>query len=598
MRGLQGPSPFATLILWVALSGGAVAALSWVVVALVAGIACHSVPDGLWGGFSALITGDGALDAAACGGTTPVWAARIGVLVVAVAIVVAAVWTITAWARYRRSEKWLARDLGRRDGLASRREVQQHLGAKARLKSAGTVRPTLTSPTPEDVGVKIGESHGVPVYLSTEDSVVVEGAPRSGKGYRLLISAIIDWPGPLITTSTRNDNLAATMAMREQVGQVTVFDPQGLTGIDHSMRISPITGCQDPLVAQQRASAIMGGTALGSSTTNSEWAQEAEKIVAQLLLAAAVSGKDVTALRDWGAAAALARPAVEVLRSDGPAGWADTLEATLDADPKLLQSKWMGVETALAPLRMPSIARTMIPTKHDPLFDPDEFLAGRNTLYLVGTRSGAGASGGFLGAVLDDIVERARRKALTLPGSRLDPPLGLILDELANMFSWRALPTVLSDGGGIGIWTLVVLQALSQAETAWSPAEAETIWSSSIAKVLLGGASNIDHLRDVEGLLGTRKVRQTSRTSGSGMSTSFNDSFERLPVVSADELRRLPTGMGILAYKNRRGVLHDMPGWTERADVGEISAGKKRTEAQQAAAFARLAEAARGNSTE
>ena len=541
--------------------------------------------DGLWGAAAFIITGEAASIPSDAAGAVRVTAIVVTILVV-VLLGLAFALIMRRVARWKQSEKWFARDLRRREGLARAQEVRQKLGVKTRLKQAKTVRPTLENPKPEDVGVRIGTSDGQPAWLSTEDSVALIGAPRMGKGFRLLIGAIIDWQGPLITTSTRNDNLLATMAMREKLGKVTVFDPQGLSGVRRSLRISPIEGCQDPLVAMQRAQAIMGGTALGASTTNAEWATEAETILSRLLLAAAVSGRDVTALRDWGAAPALARPAVSILHSEGPAGWGDSMAATLDADPKLLQSRWMGVSSALAPLQLPSVAQSMTPTGEDPVFDAEEFLAGANTLYLIGTRSGAGAAGGFLGAVLDDIVERARRKALRSPGSRLDPPLGLILDELANLFSWRALPTVLSDGGGIGIWTLVVLQALSQAETAWSAAEAQTIWSSSIAKILLGGGSDMDYLNDVSSLLGERKIRRESTTRSFGQEASWQNDFERVPVITAAELRRLPEGMGLLAYRNRRGILLDMPGWIDRPDSAAIKAGMERTKALQHEGFA------------
>lgn len=501
------------------------------------------------------------------------------------------VWGLVAWRRWyqawKLSDRQVIKELKSRKGLATRQDIRKYFSAQARLAQAGTVRPGTLVKQACEAGVKVGSMHFEDVYLSLEDSVVLEGAPRSGKGFRLLIPAIIDFPGPVITTSTRPDNLAATMMIRKKYGTVTVFDPQGLAGIKDSMRISPVTGCSDPLVATQRAAAIMGGTALGASNSNAEWAAEAENILAQLLLAASVSGKDAVALRDWGASPALARPAVEILRGSGAPGWADSLEATLDSDPKLLQSKWMGVSAALKPLQLPSVLESMTPTVEHPLFDVDEFLAGRNTLYLIGTRSGAGASGGFLGAVLDDIVEQARKKAARSEGARLNPPLGLILDELANLFAWKQLPIVLSDGGGIGIWTLVVLQALSQAETSWSQAEAQTIWSSSIAKILLGGASDASHLRDVELMLGERKRRSSNRTylPGQLMAESMQEQTERVPVISAAELRQLPEGLGLLAYKNKRGVLLDMPGWVSRKDADEIGRGKKLVEAMQRDVF-------------
>ena len=220
------------------------------------------------------------------------------------------------------------------------------------------------------------------------------------------------------------------------------------------------------------------------------------------------------------------------------------------------------------------------------MFDPREFLDGANTLYLIGSSSGASAMGGWLGAVLDDIVEVARTRALASPGSRLAHPLGLILDEIVNMFRWGNLPRIMADGGGRGICTFVVLQALSQAETSWSRAEADTIWAAATAKVLLGGASHVDHLRDVETLLGTRDTRRTQKswsTREAGHHTS--EQHERRPLMSVDEIRRMPPTLGLLAYRNRRGVLLDLAGWDERRDARTIAVGKRDTEREQRDVF-------------
>lgn len=584
-----GEAPWVRLVMFTLAGAGIVAGLCAASVFMAAQIACGQAPawPSMWSGLGFMLHGDGSslelpesCHAAAAG-----WGRGLLVGVLAL-LAAAAIAGYLAWRSWRESDAYQIRQLRDRDGLARGREIRITFGEKARLKAAATVRPLLQAPRAEDVGIYIGLGRGRRVFLSIEDSVVVEGSPRSGKGFRLLIGVIIDWPGPMITTSTRNDNLSATMKRRAKLGTVTVFDPQGLSGIANSMKINPIRGCDDPFVATQRASAIMGGTSLGSSTSNAEWAQEAEVLLARLLMACALGGKDVNTLRDWGASPALARPAIAILKNQGPAGWADKLTATLDGDPKLLDSKWMGVAAALAPLQLPSVAASMCPDGDADEFNPLEFLSGQNTLYLIGTRSGAGAAGGFLGAILDDIVEQARRKALTSKGGRLDPPLGLVLDELANLFAWKALPTILSDGGGIGIWTLVVLQGFSQARTAWSADEADTIWTSAIAKLLLGGASDASHLGDLERMLGTRKTKTKSHSlSTQGNSTQIG--LEGVPVMSVDELRRLPTGYGLLAYKNKRGVLLEMPGWIDRADGKEIAAGKKETEAEQAAEFRR-----------
>lgn len=506
---------------------------------------------------------------------------------IAVALVLALVAAGTWWwIRYRQSDAAFVADLRRRPGFATAAEVRTHLSARAVKRRGRILRPGQAQVQVADVGWRVGRSRGTDVYVSIEDSVALEGPPRSGKGYRVLISAILDWAGPLITTSTTNDNLTATLRMRQRRGQVFVFDPQQLSGIRDTLRIDPIAGCDDPLVAVQRGTAIVTGTALGASMSNQEWAAASSAVLSRLLHAAAVGDRTVADLYEWGSTPALARTAVEILRSDGAPGWGDGLEAVLVGDEKLLSSTWFGVQAAVAPLAIPQIRDALQPGPAGSPLDPTDFLTGQNTLYLLGSGSGAGAMGGFLSAVLDDIVEVARKKALASSGARLGEPLGLILDEIANMFRWAALPRVMADGGGRGICTFVVLQALSQAETAWSRAEADTIWSAATAKVLLGGASHVPHLRDVETLLGWRERRRTQRSWDSrrdGFHTA--EMPERLPLMTADEIRRLPPTAGLLTYRNRRGVLLDLSGWDERRDATDIRNTKKTTENEQRIRF-------------
>lgn len=517
----------------------------------------------------------------------PVWQIRVADAAALLLLAGLVVWVLVAWARYQQSDAKFVTDLRRRPGFATAAEVRRHLSAAAVLRRASILRPGSARVRAADVGWQVGRARGIDVYVSIEDSVALEGPPRSGKGYRVLISAILDWAGPLVTTSTTNDNLTATMRMRRQRGEVFVFDPQDLSGIRHTVRVDPIAGCEDPLVAVQRATAIVTGTALGASATNQEWAAAAATVLSRLLHAAAIGGRDVADLHEWGSTPALARAAVEILRSDGAPGWGDGLEAVLVGDDKLRSSTWFGVQAAVAPLAIPQIREALRPVPGNPGFEPEAFLDGHNTLYLLGSGSGAGAMGGFLSAVLDDVVEVARRKALASPGARLGEPLGLILDEIANLFRWAALPRVMADGGGRGICTFVVLQALSQAETAWSRAEADTIWSAATAKLLLGGAAGVAHLRDIETLLGYRERRRTQRSWSSeraGMHTS--ELHDRVPLMTADEIRRLPHDVGLLAYRNRRGVLLDLSAWDQRKDARTIQAAKRRTETEQQDVFA------------
>lgn len=101
-----------------------------------------------------------------------------------VAVLLATVTAATGWA-------WsLIRDHGRREktdpyripGSATRAEVARTASDTALLRRAATLRPSMDAPRPTDVGYLLGTAHGKRVWASVEDSILLIGPPRSGKG--------------------------------------------------------------------------------------------------------------------------------------------------------------------------------------------------------------------------------------------------------------------------------------------------------------------------------------------------------------------------------------------------------------------------------
>ena len=179
-----------------------------------------------------------------------------------------------------------AEDPTRLLGLADRHDVVAAAGAKHLLARGSVLRPSVVKPVPNDLGLYLGTSRRVDCYASVEDSMVILGPPRSGKGFNLVIPFILDAPGAVVTTSTRPDNLAATMTARARRGPVGVFDPQGLArGVSGGLRWSPIRGCEHPQTAMMRASALCAGAAAGVREANF-WQQQTEVVVRCLLQAA------------------------------------------------------------------------------------------------------------------------------------------------------------------------------------------------------------------------------------------------------------------------------------------------------------------------
>lgn len=508
-------------------------------------------------------------------GTDSVWWVLAPTVVVASALAVGA---LVAWRSWKESGGWLRQDILNRDGVARRAEILHDFGARAVRKRGKFTRPGLVNPSVQDVSWTLGHSRGITVHVSTEESMVILGAPRSGKGLYVVINAILDAPGAVVTTSTRADNLVVTMKARASGGRpVTVFDPQGMSGIPSSLRWSPVRGCEDPDIATRRALVITADTEMKGE--NAAWQKRSLMVLQCLLHAAALGGEGVEAFRRWSSSPVLAREALDVLGRPGAAmGWQADLMGILEDDPRNTSNSWIGVSAAVAPLSSPKVLAALNPQDESEEFDPKMFIRERGTLYLIGTRAGAAAAGPYLSALIDDIDNAAREMAFVSAGGRLEPPLSLILDEIANLAPWPGLPVALSDGGGIGISTLVVLQSLSQARSGWSIDEAATIWDSAIIKVIFGGGSDERDLRSLAGLLGERSLTLTTR-SWSSQGRQDGEQIRETPVIALDEIRRLPAGTALMLGRRTRPILLDLMEWHKRKDAGELRRLKAEMEA-------------------
>ncbi|WP_372498065.1 type IV secretory system conjugative DNA transfer family protein [Sinomonas terrae] len=488
-----------------------------------------------------------------------------------------------AWIAVRRHSRETETDPGRIEGTATAAEINRTASAKALLNRAENIRPSLDRPRPHDVGYLLGKSRGKEVWASAEDSILLIGPPRSGKGLHVVINAILDAPGAVVTTSTRPDNLAATLRARQRIGPVAVFDPQHLTeGLPAGLRWSPVRGCEDPLTAMIRATGLASATGLSAGGVESGgfWEGKTRTALQGLLHAAALEHRPPAELFRWTLDPTAAADAVAILNSSPSAatGWAESLESMIDADPRTRDSIWQGVSLALGALADPRVLDAVTPRDGEG-FDPEAFLTGDGTLYLLATGAGAGASAALVAALVEDLVETARRLAARSPGARLDPPLLLALDEIANLAPLPSLPTLMAEGGGTGITTMPVLQSLAQARDRWNEHQANAIWDASIVKVILGGASNSRDLQDLSALIGERDEYTDSVTFGDQGSRSNQRSVRRVPILPPDRIRTLPFGTGITMLRSAPPIVTDLNPWPARRDGAELKADRAEIEA-------------------
>ena len=466
---------------------------------------------------------------------------------------------------------WLAlRNLGgRTSGFASRREINDQLSLRSVRKRARQTRPSLDArrAAPREVGLHLGRDvkTGVDLYGSVEDSYLYLGPPRSGKGVNLVIPQCLAGPGAAIVTATRPDTLRATVDRRRQHGPVAIFDPQGAIDTDERLRWSPVQGCADPLTAILRARALTEGAKLAALRDGEFWDAMAQAVVRCYLHAADLDGLSVREVIAW-----VSRPAdpapVRILRSHpkAAAGWADELAAQSSADHRQRDSVWAGVRRSFDALADPRVLDACSPDPAE-AFDAASFLDANGTLYLVGSSGAQLSVAPLIAALIEDVVECARRRAARTEHGRLDPPLVLLLDEAANIAPIPSLPSLLADGGGSGITTVAVLQSLAQARGRWGESNAEALWDAATIKVVLGGLAHAEDLLRISRLAGDVDELTESRTRGPG-GTSVSTSIRRLPALPIEKIRGLPVGRAIVLARRARPVEAAlMPYWRASA---------------------------------
>lgn len=533
------------------------------------------------------ITSDG------CSASTP--AVFITWLILLAVVTTVVVFAIMKHRDYLESDKYFIKKLRERHGVAKRREVNKAIGPRAAGNAVENVRPTmvdksvsartlravgLTKIAPELGNIEFGRCEGIQSWIALEESIVFIGPPRSGKGVNVLVKAIIDAPGPVITTSSRADNYSMTASIRSRKGPVTLFDPQGLTGKPTTLKWSPITGCERGIVASQRATSLISATGLNDDSSNSEWKPAAVTIMQSLLHACALDGTRVETLMRWGTSPADAKDAVKVLRGYeemgmAEIGWASSLEAEIESDPKMRTNKWFGVANAVSGLSVGAVREVMNPKGKDEEFNIDEFIENSGTLYIMGTKTGGSSAGAFLVAMMDAITERGREIAAKREGNRLDPPMALVLDEIANITkAWDGLVPLMADGGGVGICVMGVFQSMAQVRNSWGEQAASALFDAATVKIQLGGASNTQDLEVLSTLAGNREVLRASRTRQSDGS-SVSEQLHEKKVFEVSELRRLPFGWSVVFFRNKRPMLmHLTPYWKSKY-AAEINMTKK-----------------------
>ena len=456
------------------------------------------------------------------------------------------------------------------DGFATKAAIRKYLSKEAAAAKARFVRPDIASDLKGRRSAAYAFFLGkdkrskMDVYASLEDTVLVIGPPRSGKGLHLINNFVAEAPGPVVATSTRPDTLRITARFRKRVGTCYVFDPQG-TGSHKRLPVTPlrwdpIQGCANPKVGLARANAFATSIGLGGDGNAEFFEKSCRNILYAYFTAAGLAGKNLRAVLDWISAPDDREPVNILNRAGGEYVQIASQLAGAQADePRLRSNVYSTTRTALDCFLDPDVLAACCPPPGQS-FDPRRFLTERaNSLYLIGSSSAQAPVAPLVVALIENIVAEARTLADDHEGSRLVPPLLLCLDEVANMAPIKKLPGILSDGSGSGISTVTVFQNMAQIRERWGNDGGGAIFEASACKVILGGLSNARDLEDLSAMFGDVWVPKESKGD-----SSASTSWVKERVLPVARIREIPFGEALVMHRAAPPVRINLVKYLER----------------------------------
>ncbi|MFF4391750.1 type VI secretion protein [Streptomyces sp. NPDC001552] len=310
-------------------------------------------------------------------------------------------------------------------------------------------RPTATTVTPAPHGI----TYGAP------DDRLRAAAHRIGE---IEGAALVVTSSPTLWAETKD--------ARAKLGPVLLYDPSHLCDTPARMHWNPTEGCADRDTAAARAIALLAPVR-PQARMDAAVADTAETLLRSWLQAAALDDRPFKLLHRW-AQGNSAQDPVRVLRTHPQAapGAAGELESALTAHPERRELAQNLTARALSCLTSIHIREACNSNRADALALAS-FVAEGGTLYLVGEaledpRTHPGAMP-LLTALASHVVEHGRRMAARSSHGRLDPPLTLVLDDVAAVAPIPQLPELLTEGT---LPLLALCRSREQARSRWPEA--------------------------------------------------------------------------------------------------------------------------------
>ena len=294
-------------------------------------------------------------------------------------------------------------------------------------------------------------------------------APRESR-QSTAARAVRDAEGPALVVTSNPSLWQETKDARAKLGPVHLYDPTHACDTPARVHWSPTTGCENKQTAASTAAALLTPVR-PTSRLDQAVSDTAETLLRSYLHAAAIDGRTIRHVHRWAQGAQI-QDAVRILRTNPKAahGSGGELEAALTGHPERRDIAQELTSRALSALFTVNIREACTPNRTDALA-LDSFVDEGGTLYVVGEsiedpRTNPGAMP-LLTALVSHVVERGRRMAERSSSGRLDPPLTLVLDDVAAVAPLPQLPELLSTGKDRGLPTLALLRSREQGRARW-----------------------------------------------------------------------------------------------------------------------------------
>jgi type IV secretory pathway TraG/TraD family ATPase VirD4 len=151
----------------------------------------------------------------------------------------------------------------------------------------------------------------------------------------------------------------------------------------------------------------------------------------------------------------------------------------------------------------------------------------------------------------------------------------LLIDEAPNTATFKSLPDLISDGGGRGLPTTMVVQDRSQAIARWGRDDAASMWGAATVRMVLPGVAGQDELREIAGYVDEYDEETPSRTRGAqGASEQF--SLRPRAGLTPAQVRALPQWHSlVIAAGGLRPVETELLPYFRRPDAAATAAAER-----------------------